>query len=134
MFPSSLISLGTVHVVNNAAKDMDTAMGWWGDFVPGLKALVHLMHYQHLRTIYVGRLLLGTPFAQAEDAFGKSCPLPAHWRWGTIKECVPVIMPMHAIMIATWDPSKFARKGDDKELDADDAENLQVHTLLSSTI
>ena len=71
MFPTSLLSLGTVHVVNNAAKDMDTAMGWWSDFMPGLKALVHLMHHEHLRTPYDGRLLKGTSFSYGEQMFAK---------------------------------------------------------------
>ena len=134
MFPSSLLSLGTVHVVNNAAKDMDTAMGWWSDFMPGLKALVHLMHHEHLRKRYVGRLLQGTPFSYGERLFARSCPLPAHWRWGSVGASVERVMTMFSIMMATWDPSKFARKGNDKDLDKEDTEQLQVHTLLTRTI
>lgn len=112
LFPRSLLAAGLDHISNNLLSDMDQHLQCWDGWLPGFKALAHLLSHKHLLSRLVGRCILGTPH-QALARMFETCIEPiAKWRWGTIVKTLPSVLRLERGLRIVWDEQKFLARGE----------------------
>ena len=135
MMPSAVVSAGVVHICNNLAEDMDESLSWYSEWLPGFKALAHLLHHDHLRQRLVAFCVMGSRFSGFVNMLKHGVPDPAKWRWGTVTATLSRILPLRAVLQGSWDATKFANGvgKDVKEMTDDEHKQLKI-PLLTKTI
>ena len=106
LMPHALVSPGILHIVNNMADSMTQALPHFADWLPGFKAVAHLLGTGHLRKRFVATCLVGR-FTDLQSLFAKNLASITKWRWSTIVNVVSELLPLKAALIAAWDPQKF---------------------------
>lgn len=111
LLPNVVLSPGILHICDNMMLDTDVALSGWSGWLPGFKAVAHLLHHAHLRQRFIGCCLHGTRHAWAEPLFNISLPSPAKWRWGIVVDTLAKLMPLRGALQAAWDPTRFRGGG-----------------------
>ena len=130
IFPEALLSPGILHICHNMTKEIDASLKLWTNWLPGFKALAHLLHHDHLRQRLVAFCVKGTDFEWLEEKFNKGVPKPIEWRWGNVSAILPQIIDKKQALQAVWNPARF--KGDGDELREGDADSLNIECLTNS--
>ena len=63
VFPNAFLSAGLDHISNNLQADLDSHLQGWEAWLPGFKALAHLLNHKHLLKRLVARCIMGTAYA-----------------------------------------------------------------------
>lgn len=127
--PNALLSAGLDHIANNLLSDMDQALTCWSEWLPGFKALSHLLSHKHLLVRLIARCIDGTSFTPLARMF-ETCVEPvAKWRWGTIVKTLPSILSLQNALNLVWDEGKFLNRGEALQgQDGSDVFNLAIVT------
>lgn len=132
IFPSSLISPGLDHIANNLQDAMDKELPGWPEWLPGFKALVHLLSHRHLLQRLVARCIRGTAHEPLCKIF-ETCVSPvASWRWGTIVKTLPDVLRLEKALRVVWDEGKF-RQGNE-ELEGNSQDDVLDCCLITATV
>ena len=119
VFPNSLLSAGLDHISNNLQADLDEHLQGWQTWLPGFKALAHLLSHKYLMKRLVARCVAGTAYAAVARCFETAVQSVAKWRWGTIVKTLPAILDLLRPLSLVWNPDKFL--GRTQEVDAEAA-------------
>ena len=108
MFKRGLIVAGLDHVCNNLQSELDSHLISFQQWLPGFRALAHLLSHRHLLKRLIGRCIIGGPFENTlPRMFETAMTSVAHWRWGTIVNALPDILSRFKALSLVWNQAKF---------------------------
>ena len=115
LFESSVISAGLDHVANNLQDAMDRQLQGWEDWLPGFKAVTHILSHRWLLQRLVATCVIGTGHASLARCFETCVQTVAQWRWGTICKTLPDVLRLERALRIVWNQEKFLMGGDQND-------------------
>ena len=106
VFPSALICPGALHVCRSMVQDVDASLTYFKEWLPSLKAIVYLLHRDHLRQRFLATCVLGSRFECMKDRVRK-LPEPALWRWNTLASVLTGVLRVKPVLQAVWSKERF---------------------------
>ena len=125
VFPNALVCPGALHVVHSMVQDVDASLTFFEEWLPSFRALVYLLHRDHLRQRLVATCVLGTRFEGMKDRVRKLAE-PALWRWNALASILTGALRVKPVLQAVWSKERFLQvDGANNEL----PEGLDVNVL-----
>ena len=134
IFPNSLISPGLDHVANNMQDAMDQQLAGWEAWLPGFKALSHMLSHRHLLQRLVARCIRGTPHEVLTRMFETAVQPVAKWRWGTICKTLPHVLRFERALRIVWNQQRFLCKGEAMQNADESDESVFSCSLVTATV
>ena len=133
MFARSLMVAGLDHISDNLQSELDNHLPSFKGWLPGFKALAHLLSHKHLLNRVIGCCILGGPFQDTlAPIFETAVVSVAKWRWGTIVLALPEIIAKQRALSVVWNEQKFMEGGRKDGQDSQQDDQLDCKTITAT--